>query len=209
MMSLKQSLINGVSDTLKSAAKSAINKKLVESDTKAGQPLTDPTMSEESSQLQTMGENSDAKTPHISKRDTVTKIIGTVAEHGPASIAAAGIQSLATVASPLLEKRLDHHMREKDSLIKLPNTLNMNVYEAKKYLESQGLFVSILPVKTKSPEYKDMSVNEVVSMKPSPLVKLKPGALVKLFYVDANIVMQSQGSKRKQRQWLESHQAIQ
>lgn len=92
-------------------------------------------------------------------------------------------------AAPIVDKHLERQHQYKQSLVTVPNLIDVDVHDAKKFLEKLGL--QVIPILAKpDKKYAKADVNEVVAMKPRS-GKVQPGTLVKVYYVDDYIIEES------------------
>lgn len=89
-------------------------------------------------------------------------------------------------AAPIVDKHLERHHQYKQSLVTIPNLLDVDVQQASEYLEGLGLEVIPLLAKPQK-KYAKAHTGEVVAMMPRS-GKVQPGSLVKLYYVDDVVI---------------------
>ncbi|MGT2715697.1 PASTA domain-containing protein [Streptococcus respiraculi] len=90
---------------------------------------------------------------------------------------------------PLVDKVLEQNYQKKNRLVRLPNMVDMNIKEAQEHLEELGFVVSKILAKPHQ-RYAKREVDEVVAMTPKS-GSLEPGALVKLYYVNQDVIEES------------------
>ena len=99
------------------------------------------------------------------------------------------VERITDKAAPIVDKHLDRQHHLKQSLVAIPNLLDVDVQQAKKHLEGLGLQVIVLLAKPNK-RYAKADAGEVVAMLPRS-GKVRPGSLVKLYYVDDHVVEES------------------
>ena len=99
------------------------------------------------------------------------------------------VERITDKAAPIVDKHLDRQHQYKQSLVAIPNLLDVDVQQAKEHLEGLGLQVIVLLAKPNK-RYAKADAGEVVAMLPRS-GKVRPGSLVKLYYVDDHVVEES------------------
>ncbi len=99
------------------------------------------------------------------------------------------VERITDKAAPIVDKHLDRQHQYKQSLVAIPNLLDVDVQQAKEHLEGLGLQVIVLLAKPNK-RYTKADAGEVVAMMPRS-GKVRPGSLVKLYYVDDHVVEES------------------
>ena len=99
------------------------------------------------------------------------------------------VERITDKAAPIVDKHLDRQHQYKQSLVAIPNLLDVDVQQAKEHLEGLGLQVIVLLAKPNK-RYAKADAGEVVAMLPRS-GKVRPGSLVKLNYVDDHVVEES------------------
>ncbi len=99
------------------------------------------------------------------------------------------VERITDKAAPIVDKHLDRQHQYKQSLVAIPNLLDVDVQQAKEHLEGLGLQVIVLLAKPNK-RYTKADAGEVVAMLPRS-GKVRPGSLVKLYYVDAHVIEES------------------
>ena len=99
------------------------------------------------------------------------------------------VERITDKAAPIVDKHLDRQHQYKQSLVAIPNLLDVDVQQAKEHLEGLGLQVIVLLAKPNK-RYTKADAGEVVAMLPRS-GKVRPGSLVKLYYVDDHVVEES------------------
>ena len=99
------------------------------------------------------------------------------------------VERITDKAAPIVDKHLDRQHQYKQSLVAIPNLLDVDVQQAKEHLEGLGLQVIVLLAKPNK-RYAKADAGEVVAMLPRS-GKVRPGSLVKLYYVDAHVIEES------------------
>ncbi|MFA9467300.1 PASTA domain-containing protein [Streptococcus sp. E24BD] len=94
-------------------------------------------------------------------------------------------------AQPHVEKALDRHHEHNKELITVPQFIGTDLDQAKNALEKLGFNVVITLVKPDK-RWVDKRPNEVVDMQPKA-GRLHPNTIINLYYVDADIIDQSDG----------------
>lgn len=101
-----------------------------------------------------------------------------------------GIGKVVDKAAPIVEKNIDRRHEHLQSLVPIPNLIDVDIDQAKQHLEKNGLSVIAILAKPNK-RYAKADLGEVVAMHPKS-GKLLPGGLVKLYYVDETVIEQSQ-----------------
>ena len=96
------------------------------------------------------------------------------------------VERITDKAAPIVDKHLDRQHQYKQSLVAIPNLLDVDVQQAREHLEGLGLQVIVLLAKPNK-RYAKADAGEVVAMLPRS-GKVRPGSLVKLYYVDAHVI---------------------
>ena len=99
------------------------------------------------------------------------------------------VERITDKAAPIVDKHLDRQHQYKQSLVAIPNLLDVDVQQAKEHLDGLGLQVIVLLAKPNK-RYTKAAAGEVVAMLPRS-GKVRPGSLVKLYYVDAHVIEES------------------
>ena len=99
------------------------------------------------------------------------------------------VERITDKAAPIVDKHLDRQHQYKQSLVAIPNLLDVDVQQAKEHLDGLGLQVIVLLAKPNK-RYAKADAGEVVAMLPRS-GKVRPGSLVKLYYVDAHVIEES------------------
>ena len=99
------------------------------------------------------------------------------------------INATIETSGPLIDKAMEHHYETKRNLIAVPNVIDMQVSDAKNYLESLGISVSTLLEKPNR-KLRMKSAGEVVNMNPKS-GRVKVGSLIKIYYVDEMVIEES------------------
>lgn len=118
------------------------------------------------------------------------KLLGSLSSFLSSLDAVAMVGKVTDSTIPIIDKAIDRHHERQNSLLRLDNLIHMNVNEAKEHLEKQGFVVSTILAKP-SKAYQNCHLDEVVAMSPKS-GKLPAGSLVKLYYVNQEILEQSQ-----------------
>ena len=99
------------------------------------------------------------------------------------------VSKITDKTAPIVDKHLERQHQYKQSLISIPNLLDVDVQQAKELLEDLGLQVIVLLAKPNK-KYAKADPGEVVAMMPRS-GKVRPGSLVKLYYADAFVIDES------------------
>lgn len=89
-------------------------------------------------------------------------------------------------AAPIVDKHLERNHEYKQSLIPVPNLVDVEVEQARDYLENLGLQVMTILAKPNK-KYAKADSGEVVAMSPRN-GKVPPATLVKLYYVNDIVI---------------------
>lgn len=89
-------------------------------------------------------------------------------------------------AAPIVDKHLERNHEYKQSLITVPNLVDVEVGQAQAYLENLGLQVMTILAKPNK-KYAKADSGEVVAMSPRS-GKVPPASLIKLYYVNDIVV---------------------
>ncbi|WP_161980128.1 hypothetical protein [Streptococcus sp. S784/96/1] len=110
------------------------------------------------------------------------------------------IKHVTDKTTPIIEKELDRRYEHKQSLIQLDDVHNVPLDYAQILLESRGF--TVLPILAKAhTKYANKRALEVVAMQPRP-GKHQPNTLVKLYFVNDEIIEQSQMLKKQTANYL-------
>ena len=99
-------------------------------------------------------------------------------------------------AAPMIEKSLDRRYEKKQSLVQLPNVIDIDVDKASSIIEDTGFKVVTLQAKP-NVRYANNKNNEVVMTEPKA-GPVDPGSLVKVYYVTEEVIEESNKLKLEQ-----------
>ncbi|MGT2828117.1 hypothetical protein AB6M97_03755 [Streptococcus hillyeri] len=124
----------------------------------------------------------------------IGKLLGAVGNLLAIPDAIDAVKHVTDKATPIIEKELDRRHEHKKSLIQLDDVQHVPLDYAQKLLENRGF--TVLPILAKAhPKYANERPLEVVAMHPRA-GNYKPETLVKLYFVNEDIINQSNELKK-------------